>query len=60
MKYGNQLNEILSARGNMVVDEEKKKGADFCDKYLITNPTAVRTSSGLVYLETQAGSGEQV
>lgn len=59
IKYGAQLNEILSSRGNLVVDAEKSKGEEFSAKYLVANPTAVKTSSGLIYLETEAGTGEQ-
>jgi FKBP-type peptidyl-prolyl cis-trans isomerase len=55
--YGPKLNEILVERSNAAVDGNKKIGADFLAKYLQSNPSAVKTSTGLVYHETTPGSG---
>ena len=57
--YGPQLNELLSGRASKVSDEEKKKGTSYLTKYLLTNPRAVRTNSGLVFNEIIAGVGAQ-
>ena len=55
--YGPKLNEVLVARSNAAVEGNKKAGADFLENYLRSNPSAVRTESGLVFHEKQAGSG---
>lgn len=57
--YGNELNAILKERSGAIVDVEKKQGEGFCIQYLADNPTAVRTSSGLIYHETIPGIGAQ-
>lgn len=58
--YGPKLNEILQSRAMGAVTEEKKKGAEYVTKYLLSNPKAVQTSSGLIYNEIIAGAGTQV
>lgn len=57
--YGPKLNELLQARASDLVGNEKKAGEDFRMKYLLENPTATRTESGLIYHETLAGTGKQ-
>lgn len=59
MKYGPLLNEQLQSRAAKAVDGEKEKGTEYITKYLLNNPTAVKTDSGLVYHETLAGIGAQ-
>lgn len=57
--YGPKLNEVLVARSNAAVDNNKRIGAEFLQKFLSNNPKATKTDSGLVILETAAGSGTQ-
>lgn len=59
-QYGPSLNELLSSRSGLVGDNEKKSGQQFIDEYLLSNPKAVRTESGLVVNEMIAGIGKQV
>ena len=59
MTHGNKLNEILQERAKNAVNAEKKKGADYLVKYLLGNPRAIQTQSGMVYSETFAGVGAQ-
>ena len=44
-------------RANSRVETEKKSGEDYIAKYMLNNLNAVKTDSGLVYLETLAGTG---
>ena len=55
--YGPQLNEILQGRAAQQMDQDKSKGVQYLQDFLTANPSAVQTESGLVYLETQAGTG---
>ncbi len=57
--HGQKLNEILSGRADRLLNDVKKKGEDFVVKYLLNNPKAVRTPSGLIFHETLAGTGAQ-
>ena len=57
--YGPKLNEILNSRASMAVDNEKKKGKDYCSSFLLKNPRAVIRPSGLIYNEIIAGVGPQ-
>lgn len=57
-KYGPKLNQILQQRANLMVDGNKQAGEAFVAKFLKEHPDATTTDSGLVYLETQAGTGE--
>jgi FKBP-type peptidyl-prolyl cis-trans isomerase FkpA len=59
VKYGPALNELLTARANKSVYEEKEKGKAFVAKYLLSNPKAVQTESGLVVNTVLAGTGTQ-
>ena len=59
MTHGNKLNEILQERAKNAVNTEKKKGEDYLVKYLLGNPRAIKTASGMVYSETFAGVGAQ-
>jgi FKBP-type peptidyl-prolyl cis-trans isomerase FkpA len=56
--YGPQLNEILQDRAANVVDFVKKQGEDFSSNFMDSNPEAIRTESGLVYLATIEGTGK--
>lgn len=57
--YGPQLNQLLQSRAGELVGKEKKSGEDYCVKYLLENPKATRTASGLIFHETLAGTGTQ-
>jgi len=57
--WGPKLNEVLSKRAMKAVDDEKENGKTYISKYLLSNPKAVLTSSGLVFTETIAGVGTQ-
>ena len=57
--YGPKLNEVLQGRAGKAIETEKKKGFEFITKYLLGNPKAVKTPSGLIYTETFAGIGGQ-
>ena len=58
-KYGPALNEALQKRTSELVNVEKQRGKDFLVKYLLSNPKAVQTSSGLIYNEVISGIGAQ-
>eukprot|EP01041_Mallomonas_annulata_P001082 gene1081-2112_t len=58
-KYGPQLNEILGSRAAKAINAEKEKGAKFLTTYLLSNPKAVQTKSGLIFNEIIAGIGAQ-
>lgn len=57
-KYGPLLNELLQARAQDAVGNEKKKGEDYIAAFLLNNLNAIKTPTGLVMLETLAGTGE--
>ncbi|GMH86113.1 hypothetical protein TrST_g2014 [Triparma strigata] len=57
-KHGPELNNILQERAGSVVDKMKADGEDFITNFLDVNPEAVKTDSGIVYLEMVAGTGE--
>ncbi len=57
---GPKINEILQSRVSNQLNDEKKKGEDFATKYLLSNPRATKTASGLIYHEVIAGIGKQV
>lgn len=59
LEHGKALNEVITGRASKVLDAEKKKGDDFVVKYLLSNPRAVRTASGLIFNEIIAGVGAQ-
>lgn len=59
VEQGQKLNEILNGRASKLLDVEKKKGEDYIVKYLLSNPRAVRTASGLIFNEIIAGAGAQ-
>ena len=59
IEQGQKLNELLNGRASKLIDVEKKKGEDYVVKYLLSNPRAVRTSSGLIFNEIIAGVGAQ-
>jgi len=51
-KYGPALNEILQGRASQASNAEKERGAAFATKFLLSNPKAIKTPSGLIFLET--------
>lgn len=57
--YGPKLNELLTSRQGRLLEAEKKKGADFITSYLLKNPRAIKTASGLIFNELIAGIGKQ-
>lgn len=57
--FGPMLNQILSKRAGEVITKEKQKGKDYVAKFLLSNPRAQQTSSGLIYNEVIAGVGAQ-
>lgn len=57
--YGPQLNHILQERTSRMLDRTKQEGLDFVRNFLVSNPAATQTDSGLVYLETKRGTGER-
>lgn len=58
-QYGPELNALLQGRAVKAVETEKEKGKDFIASYLLKNPRAQQTSSGLVFNEILAGVGAQ-
>lgn len=54
-KYGPLLNELLQERAGNVVEFQKEEGVKFVDGFLVANPEATKTESGLVYLEVSFG-----
>ena len=58
-KYGPQLNEIITGRAKKIQDDEKDRGATYLTKFLLSNPKAIQSKSGLVYNEVIAGTGPQ-
>jgi len=59
MKYGMELNQILTMRTNEISQRVMKEGEDFITNFLDCNEEAIRTDSGLVYYEMVAGTGAQ-
>jgi FKBP-type peptidyl-prolyl cis-trans isomerase len=57
--WGPKLNELITKRAMKAIDDEKDKGKTFISKYLLSNPKAVVTPSGLIFSETIAGVGAQ-
>jgi FKBP-type peptidyl-prolyl cis-trans isomerase len=57
--HGPSLNELLGKRATQAVDGEKERGKDYIASYLLKNPRAQQTASGLIYTETIAGVGAQ-
>lgn len=56
--YGPKLNELARVRMAEAVDRQKAAGKTFLDQFA-TQKGAVRTESGLVFLETTPGGGAQ-
>jgi len=59
MKYGPKLNELLTGRAGKAIESERKKGSEYVTKYLLGNPRAIKSPTGLIYTETLAGIGGQ-
>jgi FKBP-type peptidyl-prolyl cis-trans isomerase len=56
-KYGPELNRILRQRAECLIDNEIKQGEEFMKTFLDRNPDAIRTESGLVFMQTKVGDG---
>jgi FKBP-type peptidyl-prolyl cis-trans isomerase len=54
--YGPKIDAYLKTRMSAVAERKKEAGASFRDK-IATEPGAVKTDSGLIYFEQQAGTG---
>ncbi|HEX8701354.1 MAG TPA: FKBP-type peptidyl-prolyl cis-trans isomerase [Myxococcaceae bacterium] len=54
--YGPKLQGLASSRQMAKADSEKQKGKAYQEK-AAQEPGAVKTESGLIYIETQAGTG---
>ena len=59
MKYGMELNQILTSRTASVSEKIKADGEDFIANFLDCNDEAVKTDSGLVYYSMVEGTGAQ-
>jgi FKBP-type peptidyl-prolyl cis-trans isomerase len=59
MKYGPELNRILSDRTANIVEIVKKDGAEYIANVLDCNEEAIQTKSGLVYYSMVEGTGKQ-
>lgn len=59
-EYGPACNAVLTARADANMNEKKKEGVNFMADFLVKNPNAQRTSSGLIFHETVAGTGKGV
>lgn len=57
MQYGNDLNELLAKRRSANAQGAKDQGKEYATKFLEDNPDAIQTESGLVFLETEVGTG---
>jgi FKBP-type peptidyl-prolyl cis-trans isomerase len=58
-KFGPKIEEIMGSRAKQTLENEKKRGSEFATKYLLSNPKAIRTPSGLIYNEIISGIGMQ-
>eukprot|EP00816_Leptocylindrus_hargravesii_P011531 CAMPEP_0196808796 /NCGR_PEP_ID=MMETSP1362-20130617/8789_1 /TAXON_ID=163516 /ORGANISM="Leptocylindrus danicus, Strain CCMP1856" /LENGTH=210 /DNA_ID=CAMNT_0042183267 /DNA_START=173 /DNA_END=805 /DNA_ORIENTATION=+ len=59
MKYGMQLNQVLTSRSEGISGKIKAEGEEFIANFLDCNEDAVKTDSGLVYLSMTEGDGKQ-
>lgn len=57
-KYGPKIQELAAARSKTLAEQEKKAAQPFLDK-MAAEKGAKKTASGLVYVETKAGTGDQ-
>jgi len=55
--FGPKVNELAKSRSSAAAEVEKKKGQDYLAK-AAAESGAVKLPSGVVYIETQAGTGE--
>ena len=55
--FGPKLNDLLQHRAGSVVDKAKSDGALYLADYLVKNPSATKTPSGLVFHSLTPGSG---
>jgi len=55
--YGPQINTLLQGRVSVAAAKEKEAGKAFLDQEA-AKPGAVKLDSGMLYVETEAGSGE--
>jgi FKBP-type peptidyl-prolyl cis-trans isomerase len=56
-QYRPKVNDLARSRAAVAAQAEKVKGQEFVAR-AAAEPGAVKTASGLVYVETQAGTGE--
>jgi FKBP-type peptidyl-prolyl cis-trans isomerase FkpA len=56
-EYGPKVEQLLNEKQALKADAEKKKGTEFAAK-AAKEKGAKKTASGLVYVETQAGTGK--
>lgn len=57
--FESKVTRIFSERANRAITEEKKRGDSFALGYLLRNPRAVKTNSGLIYDSKLEGLGAQ-
>ncbi len=57
-EYGPKVDQLLNEKAAARAEAEKKKGAEFIAK-MAKEKGAKKTASGLIYIETQAGTGAQ-
>ena len=50
--YGPGLNEVLQSRAGAALAGIKAEGDEFLNSYLLKNPKAIKTPSGMVYHDT--------
>jgi FKBP-type peptidyl-prolyl cis-trans isomerase FkpA len=56
--YGPKINQLAQARMGAKSETEKKKGQEYVAQHA-SDPGAVKTESGALYIEKQAGTGAQ-
>ena len=59
MKYGMELNQVLTSRTGDMSSKVKVEGDEFVANFMECNEDAVKTDSGLVYLSMTEGDGKQ-
>lgn len=59
MKYGMELNQILTKRTGEISEKIAQDGKDFITNFLDCNEEAIQTDSGLVYYSMVEGTGAQ-
>jgi FKBP-type peptidyl-prolyl cis-trans isomerase len=57
-EYAPKIRTLAESRAQNLAEKEKEAGKAFCEK-AAAEPGAVKTESGAIYIETEAGSGAQ-